>query len=66
MFNKEDIEAVLMVKTSHAFNSINRENYLHNSKLMSPSLSIYINNRHSSPTDLYNQGSRSIKSEEGI
>ena len=41
MFKEEDTEAVLMVDASNAFNSINRETFLHISKLMYPSLLTY-------------------------
>ena len=65
MFNKESTEAVLMVDASNAFNAINREAFLHNTKILCPSISAYVNNCYSSPTDLYIQGGQSIKSEEG-
>ena len=65
MFGKESTEAVLMVDASNAFNAINREAFLHNTKIVCPSMSTYVNNCYSSPTDLYFQGGRSIKSEEG-
>ena len=65
MFNKESTEAVLMIDASNAFNAINWEAFLHNTKILCPSISTYVNNCYSSPTDLYIQGGRSIKSEEG-
>ena len=54
-----------MVDASNAFNAINPEAFLHNKKILCPSLSTYVKNCHSSPTDLYIQGERSIKSKEG-
>ena len=65
MFSKKSTEAVLMVHASNTFNTINREAFLHNTKMLCPSISTYITNCYSSPTDLYIQGGRSIKSEEG-
>ena len=65
MFNKESTEAVLMVDASNAFNAINREAFLHTAKILCPSISTYVSNCYWSPTDLYIQGGRSIKSEEG-
>ena len=59
------ISVPLMVDASNAFNAINREAFLHNTKILCPSISTYVNNCYSSPTDLYIQGGRSIKSEEG-
>ena len=64
MFNKESTEAVLMVDASNVFSAINREAFLHNAKILCPSISTYVNNCYSSPADLYIQGGRSIKSEE--
>ena len=54
-----------MIDASNAFNAINREAFLHNTKILCPSISTCVNNCYSSPTDLYIQGARSIKSEEG-
>ena len=65
MFNAKNTEAVLMVDASNAFNSINREAFLHNTKIICPSLSTYINNCYSTPSKLYIQGGKSLKSEEG-
>ena len=56
MFNEESTEAVLMVDASNVFNAINREAFLHNKKILCPSVSTYVNNYYSSPTDLYIQG----------
>ena len=38
MFNKESREAVLMVDTSNAFNAINREAFIYNTKILCPSI----------------------------
>ena len=65
MFNAKNTEAVLMVDASNTFNSINREAFLHNTKIICPSLSTYINNCYSTPSKLYIQGGKSLKSEEG-
>ena len=69
-FNKEAVlmastEAVLMANESNTFNAINWKSFLHNTKILCPSISTYINNCFSSPTDHYAQGGRSIKSEDG-
>ena len=65
MFNKESTEAVLMVVASNDFSTINQEAFLPNKKILFPLISAYINNRYWWPTDLYIQGWRSMKSEEG-
>ena len=54
-----------MVDASNAFYVINRDAFLHNTKVLCPSTSTYVNSCYSSPTGLYIQGWRSIKSEEG-
>ena len=61
MFKKK-AQAVLMLDASNTFNAINREEFLHNKKIICPSISTYINDCYASPTD---QGTRSIKSEDG-
>ena len=54
-----------MLDASNTFNAINREEFLHNTKIICPSISTYINDCYASPTDLLIQGARSIKSEDG-
>ena len=49
-----------MLDASNVSNAI----FLHNKKILCSSISTYINNCYSSPTDLYIQGGRSIKSEQ--
>ena len=44
MFNEDDTEAVLMVDASNAFNSINREAFLYNTKVLCPALATFISN----------------------
>ena len=56
MFNKENTEAVLMVDSSNAFNAINREAFVHDMKILCPSISTFISNCYLSPTDLHIQG----------
>ena len=65
MFNEDNTEAVLMVDASNAFNSINREAILHNTKMLCPVLAMFINNCYSIPSDLFVQGGKHLKSLEG-
>ena len=62
MFSKESTEAVLMVDAS---NPNKLGGILHNTKILCPLISTYLNNCYSSPAGLYIQGGRSKKSEEG-
>ena len=55
ILNKESTDAVLMICASNAFNEINREAFLRNTKTLSPSISTYISNCYSSQTGLYIQ-----------
>ena len=64
-FNNESTEVVLMVDASNAFNTINWEASLHNTKTLCPSISTYINNCYPSPTGLFFQSGWSIKTKEG-
>ena len=65
MFNEDDTEAVLMIHTSNAFNSINREAFLHSTKVLSPALATFISNCYSVPSDVFVQGGKRLKSFEG-
>ena len=50
-----------MLDALNAFSAINREAFFHNTKILCPSISTYINNCYSSATDLYIQGAWSKK-----
>ena len=65
MFSKDKTEAVLMVDGSNAFNSINREAFLHNTKVLCSALATFINNCYSIPVDIFVQGGKLLKSLEG-
>ena len=66
MFNEDDAEVVLMVDASNDFNSINREAFLHNTKVLYPALVTFINNCYSIPSDQHLvQGGKRLKSLEG-
>ena len=65
MFNEDDTETVLMVDASNAFNSINREPFFHNAKVLCPALATFINSSSTIPIDLFVQGRKRIKSLKG-
>ena len=62
MFNEENTEPMIMVDASNAFNSINREAFLHKTKVLCPALATLINTCHSIPSDLFAQGGKRLKS----
>ena len=47
MLSEDDTEVILMIDASNAFNSINREACLHNTKVLCPTLVKFINNCYS-------------------
>ena len=60
----EDVEAVLLVDTSNAFNSLNREAALHNIQFSCPTLATALINIYREPTELFVDG-LSLLSQEG-
>ena len=50
-----------MVDASNAFNSINREELLHNTKVLCPALVMFINNCYLIPSDLFVYGGKCLK-----
>ena len=63
-FRSEDVEAVLLVDASNAFNSLNREAALHNVQYICPSLATALINTYRAPTELFVDGI-TLSSEEG-
>ena len=55
-----------MADVSNAFNSINREAFLHNTKVLCSALARFVNNCYSIPSDLFVQGGKRLKSLEGM
>ena len=65
MFNEDDTKAVSMVDASNAFNLINIEALLHNTKVLCLALAMFINNCYSVTSDLFVQGGKRLKSLKG-
>ena len=65
MFSKEDAEAVLLIDATNAFNSVNRMAFIHNAKVICPSLSTFIINCYQYHARLFIIGGAEIKSREG-
>ena len=65
MISEVDTLVVLMVNTSNTFNSIDKEAFLHNTKLLCPALVTFIRNCYSVPSDPFVQGGKCLKLLEG-
>jgi len=63
-FQENDLEAVLLVDASNAFNSLNRDAILHNIRFLCPSIDTILINTYRAPTDLFID-SEVIMSQEG-
>lgn len=65
IFQDENTEAVLLVDAANAFNSVNRNVFLHNIKIICPSISTFVHNCYSIVSRLFVLGGMELKSEEG-
>ena len=65
LFQQDETEAVLLVDTENAFNSINRKSMLHNISITCPILSTFVSNCYLVPARLFILGNKEIKSKEG-
>ena len=65
IFKEQDTEAVLLIDTTNAFNTVNRNVLLHNVKVICPAISTYVNNCYSLPSRLFVISGAEITSEEG-
>ena len=65
IFDEEDTNAVLLIDASNAFNSVNREAFLHNVAVICPPIATYVNNCYKIPSRLFVIGGRELLSSEG-
>ena len=65
IFEEEETEAVLLVDASNAFNTVNRNVFLHNIKVICPPLATFVHNCYALPSRLFVIGGTEIKSSEG-
>jgi len=56
----------MLIDASNAFNSINRKAFLHNVKIICPSIATFTANCYSSPSRLFVGGGTEISSTEGM
>jgi len=65
IFNDESTKAVLLIDAANAFNSVNREAFLHNVEIICPAIAVYVKNCYSIPSRLFVVGGYELKSSEG-
>lgn len=65
IYASDDVDAVLLVDATNAFNTINRRVALHNIRLTCPAFSTILTNTYSSPCRLFIVGQGEISSSEG-
>ena len=65
IFEQHDTEAVLMIDASNAFNSVNRNVFLHNVKIICPEIATFVTNCYALPSRLFIIGGKEILSAEG-
>ena len=65
IFSNEEAEAVLLIDVPNAFNSVNRMAFIHNTKVICPSLLTFITNCYQYDARLIVIGGAEIKSMEG-
>ena len=65
IFQEENTHGIIQVDANNAFNTINRNVFLHNIQIICPEISTYIRNCYLKPARLFVVGGIEIKSEEG-
>ena len=65
IFHDEETEAVFMIDAANAFNTVNRNVFLHNIKIICPQIATFVINCYSRPSRLFVLGGTELKSKEG-
>ena len=65
IFDADDIDAVLLIDASNAFNSLNRAAALHNISVICPSIATYAINTYHRHAQLFVMGGKELLSVEG-
>ncbi|XP_066911589.1 uncharacterized protein [Clytia hemisphaerica] len=65
IFNEQSTDAILLVDASNAFNTLNRNAFLHNIKRLCPALSTYVSNCYQRKSRLFVMGGSELSSCEG-
>ena len=53
MYGNENTDAILLVDTSNAFNSLNTQSFLHKTSYLCPSIEIFVKDCYSTPSRLF-------------
>ena len=65
LFQADDVDAVLLIDASNAFNALNRTAALHNIRMLCPIIAAYIIKTYRQPVRLFTVGGKEIASAEG-
>eukprot|EP00111_Clytia_hemisphaerica_P004992 TCONS_00014349-protein len=65
IFNEQSTDAILLVDASNAFNTLNRNAFLHNIKRLCPASSTYVSNCYQRKSRLFVMGGSELSSSEG-
>ena len=65
IFDQNKTEAVMLVDAANAFNNVNRQVFLHNIKIICPSISTYVENCYQTSSRLFVISGTELESEEG-
>ena len=65
IFNDEDADAAPLMDTENAFNSVNREAFIHNVKIICPAFATFSSSCYSSSSRIFINGGGKLKSTEG-
>ena len=65
IYEEDELEAILLVDASNAFNSVNRKTFLHNIGIICPPLAKFVRNCYNLPSQLFIIGGGETQSTEG-
>lgn len=65
IFHEEAIDAIILVDASNAFNSLNRNVFIHNIKILCPPMARYVINCYKNRSRLFIIGGKELASDEG-
>ena len=65
IFDQHETEAVMLIDAANAFNSVNRKAFLHNVKVICPSIATFVVNCYSTASRLFVVGGTELRSDEG-